>query len=96
MEIIFCSICFLRLLSEDSLYPTLGADLNGGLSPADILEYLPGIPIPCLEDSKRSSDPSDNQSLMWDMEPDEVEGHRGETSLGGLSKIEESDKLWSR
>ncbi|XP_022687103.1 uncharacterized protein LOC111259393 isoform X2 [Varroa jacobsoni] len=86
-----------RLISEDSLYSTLGPDLTGSFSSTDILEYLPGIPIPCsLEDSKRSSDPSDSQGLMWELEPDEVEGHRGEASLGGLSKIgEEPDKLWS-
>lgn len=85
-------------MSDDTLYSTLTPDLNGSLSPADILEYLPSIPIPCqLEDSKRSSDPSDSQGLMWELEPDEVEGHRAETSLGGLSKIgEEPDKLWSR
>ncbi|OQR77022.1 hypothetical protein BIW11_07389 [Tropilaelaps mercedesae] len=85
-----------RLIPEDSLFSTLGPDLNGGVSSTDILGYFPGTTFPCtMEDSKRSSDPSDNQSLMWELEPDDVEGHRGETSLGGLSKIgEESDKLW--
>ncbi|XP_028966666.1 protein CREBRF homolog [Galendromus occidentalis] len=70
-----------RLITEDSLYPSLVSDLNTAELSGDILEYLP-----TLEDSKRSSDPSDSQGLMWELEPDDDRI---------TDKLTE-DKLWSQ